>query len=157
MSRSGTQLAAAWAAAGSSKTRMSTVEAVLKKRKLTVTEVTGRERRQALKDFQSGTNWLRADAVDQLSEEEAGVIARRLVSRVQARAPLTADKAETLRNALETGFKENFIGVPGRPRPSAEQERTTFLEAAARYLSETELTALREAVAAGYRPLAGEK
>ena len=136
---------------------MSTVEAVVKKRKLTATELTGRERRLALKDFKSGTNWLRADAVDRLSEEEAGIIAGRLVDRVQAKAPLAAEKASTLRNALETGFKENFIGSPGRPRPSAEEERAAFLEDAARYLSETELAALREAIAAGYRPLPGEK
>ena len=136
---------------------MSTVEAVLKKRKLPATEVTGGARAQALKDFQTGAGWLRADDVDLLSKEEAGIIASRLVGRVQARTPLSEDKAATLRSALETRFKENFIGSAERPRPSLEQERAAFLEDAARFLNETELTALREAIASGYRPRPGEK
>ena len=136
---------------------MSTLEPVLKKRKLTATELRGQARAQALKDFHSGTGWHRADAVDRLSEEEAGIIASRLVDRVQARTPLPQDKAATLRSALESGFKDNFIGSAERPRRTAEQERAAFLEAAARYLNETELTALREAIASGYRPLPGEK
>ena len=136
---------------------MDTLTPVLKKRKLTATELTGRTRAQALKDFKSGTGWLRADAVDQLSEEEAGIIASRLVGRVNARTPLSEEKASTLRSALAAIFKENFIGSPDRPRPSAEQERAALLKDASRYLSETELATLRHALASGFRPLPDEK
>lgn len=146
-----------WAEDGSSKTRMQTIQAILERKKLTATELRGRMRRQALQDFHSGGSWLRADAVDRLSEEEAGVIAARFVRRVQAKTPIPQTKAEMLRRALADTIKERFLRPPEKPSPTHEEERAAFFEAAARYLNESELTPLREAVALGYRPLPGEK
>jgi len=136
---------------------MNTLEAVLRKRKLKATELTGKTRAQTLKKFQSGAGWHRADAMDRLSEEEAGIIAVRIVRRIQSKTPLPEATAETLRNALADTLKKRFLGSGGEPPRSDEQERVAFLEAAASYLNETELRALREAITSGYRPLPDEK
>jgi hypothetical protein len=135
---------------------MKTVKAILKKQKLTAVELTDGPRAEALQGFRSGENWLRADALDRLSQEEAQIIARRLVRRVEARTRLSADKATRLRSSIADKLEENFTGSSGRPRQSAEQERAAFFEAAAHYLNEMELTALREAVAGGFRALPDE-
>ena len=157
LNRAGTQLAIVWAGEGSSKMRLETLEPLLKRQKLTATELKGTARAQTLKGFQTGSGWLRADAVDRLSEEEAQIIARRLVRRVESKTPLAADKATKLRNSVAETLEENFIGSSGKPRQSAEQERAAFFAAAAHYLNETELTVLREAVTAGFRALPGEE
>ena len=54
LNRAGTQLAVVWAEGGSSKMRMKIVQTILEKKKLTGTELVGRTRKQALKDFASG-------------------------------------------------------------------------------------------------------
>ncbi len=68
--------------------------------RITVTELKGSARDTALKEFDSG-GWYRGKDVDRLSEEEAGVIAARVVRRVQAKAPLAAEKAQGLEQALK--------------------------------------------------------
>jgi hypothetical protein len=157
LNRAGTQLAIVWTQGGSSQMRNETLEAVLKGHKLTADELTGSSRAKALKQFRSGTGWHRADGLDQLSEEEAGIIAARLLRRVQARTPLSKAKAATLRISLTNALKERFVGSPARASRTAEEERYDFLKKAAAYLNETELASLREAFASGLRPLTGEK
>jgi len=156
LSRAGTELAIVWAEGGASKARIATFEAILKEENLTATELAGEARARALKEFQSGSGWHRAKDVDRLSVEEARTIAARLSRRVQATTPLTETKAETLRNALADTLKKRFLGSPDEASPSPEQEQEAFLQAAAGYLNETELTALREAIASGLCPLPGE-
>jgi hypothetical protein len=135
---------------------METLETVLKPHKLTATELKRSERAQPLRRFSSATGWHRADAMDQLSEEEAGIIAARLVRRVQAKTPLSKAKATTLRDSITGTLKERFTGSPERASRSQEQERDDFLEKAAGYLNETELRSLRDAMDSGLRPLPGE-
>jgi hypothetical protein len=157
LNRVGTQLAIVWAESGSSQTRNETLETILKRHKLTATELTRSARTKALRQFRSGTDWHRADAMDQLSEEEAGIIAARLLRRVQAKTPLPETKAATLKASLINTLKERFLGSPERASRTPEQERDDFLEKAAAYLNETEVASLREAFASGLRPLAGER
>ena len=157
MNRAGTQLAVVWSGIGSSKTRNETLQTVLKSHKLTASELTRSARVQALKQFRFGTGWHRADAMDQLSEEEAGIIAARLLRRVQAKTALPETKAATLRSSLTETLKERFLGSPARASRTPEQERDDFLEKAAGYLNETELASLRDAFASGLRPLPGEQ
>ncbi|MCI0537994.1 MAG: hypothetical protein L0Z50_22490 [Verrucomicrobiales bacterium] len=157
LNRAGTQIAIVWAEGGSSKARRNAVEGILKKQKLAATELSNDARPRARSEFQSGGGWHRADAVDRLSEEEAGIIAARLVRRVQAKAPLSETNAETLRKAATDTLKKRFLGSPEEPSRTPEQEQEAFLKAAANYLNATELTALREAIASGLRPLPGEQ
>jgi copper chaperone CopZ len=63
-------------------------------------EVQGTSRDEAVRDFLSGKGWYRGADVDRLSEEEAGIIAARLVRRVEAKTSLAKDKAQELRDAL---------------------------------------------------------
>src|SRR5262245_2915581 len=133
------------------------VQTVLKRHKLTATELIRSARAQALKQFRSGTGWHRADAMDELSEEEAGIIAARLVRRVQAKTQLPETKAAMLESSLTNALKERFLGSPARASRTPEQERDDFLEKAAGYLNEMELASLRDAFASGLRPLTGEK
>lgn len=125
--------------------------------KLSATELTRSERARALKEFRLGTTWHRADAMDQLSEEEAGIIAVRLVGRVQAKTPLSATRAATLTSSIANTLKERFTGSPERASRSQEQERDDFLKKAASYLNEAELASLSDAFASGLRPLPGEQ
>jgi hypothetical protein len=94
--------------------------------------------------------------VDQLSEEEASIIAARLLRRVQVKTPLAEPKAATLKSSLADTLKERFLRSPEQPSRTPEQERDDFLKKAASYLNETELVALRDAFASGLRPLPGE-
>ena len=137
--------------------RIDTLETVLKSHKLTATELTRSAHAKALKQFRSGTGWHRADAMDQLSAEEAGIIAARLLRRVEAKTPLPEAKAATLKSSLSDALKERFFGSPSRVARTPEQERDDFLDKAASYLNEEELASLRHALASGLRPLSGEK
>lgn len=146
-----------WSESGSSATRTEVLQTVLRNHKLSASELTRSARAQALKQFRSGTGWHRADAMDELSEEEAGIIAARLVRRVAAKTPLAEAKAATLKSSLTAALKERFVGSPARAARTPEQDRDDFLEKAAGYLNERELASLRDAFASGLRPLAGEK
>ena len=156
LNHAGTAVAIVCAACVTGPGRQDTLRAALGEHEVAVTELAGDERKQALKSFLSGSGWHRAGAVDRLSEEEAGIIAARLVRRVRARTPLTEAKAETLRSGIADSFKENFLRPADMPRRTAEEEREAFLEGAAGYLDEAELSLLRAAIASGYQPLPGE-
>jgi hypothetical protein len=155
--KAGTQLAVVWSDSRPSGERMETLGTVLKSHELTATELKRSERARALRRFQSGRDWYRADAMDRLSEEEAGIIAARLLRRVQAKTPLPESKATMLRSAMTDMLRERFTGSPERASRSQEQERDDFLEKAAGYLNDAELASLREAFASGLRPLPGEQ
>lgn len=102
LNRGGTQLAVVWSDSRPSGERMETLATVLKSHELTATELKRSERARALRRFQSGRDWYRADAMDRLSEEEAGIIAAQLLRRVQSKTPLPEAKATMLRSAMTT-------------------------------------------------------
>lgn len=157
LSRSGTQLAVRWSDNIPLRAKKEALQTVLKRHDLSATELRRSERARALKAFQSGTGWHRADAVDRLSEEESGIIAARLVRRVQGKTPLTESKAATLKESLRATLVERFTGSPERAARSLEEERDDLLKKAAGYLNEKELAALKDAFASGVRPLPGEE
>jgi hypothetical protein len=107
----------------------------------------------ALADFRSRTNWYRAAAVDRLSEEEAEIIAARLIRRTQAKATLPKDTAAALQRLMAETTARRFIDPENNPREK--------LEVAARarakeLLNEQQLAAFEQAYAAGFRPLPNE-
>jgi hypothetical protein len=89
LNRVGTTLAVVWKPKLDAQTR-SNVVAKLKEDH--ATEIQGESRGEALKDFWSGKGWYRGADVDRVSEEEAGIIAARLVRRVGAKTALSKDK-----------------------------------------------------------------
>lgn len=112
------------------------------------TEMQGKSRDDALKDFLSGKGWYRGADVDRLSQEEAAIIAARLVRRVQARTELTSDKTGGLERALADAFSRQFT--------TNKQERMVLADVAGKYLDQEQIKILKEATEKGVRPLPNE-
>src|SRR6266545_4757407 len=97
LNRAGTMIAVVWKPESDAETRRNVIAELEEDH---ATEMQGPSGDEDLKSFLSGKGWYRGADVDRLSEEEAGIIATRLVRRVQAKAALAKDKAEGLQRAL---------------------------------------------------------
>src|SRR6266496_859669 len=149
LNRAGTTIAVVWKAGADAGMRRS-VTAELEEDH--ATEIQGPSRDETLKDFLSGKGWYRGADVDRLSEEEAGIIATRLVRRVQAKTALAKDKAEGLQLALTDALRKKLTGdccSPNEKEPSLES-------VASKYLDQEQTKILREAIEKGVRPLPNE-
>jgi hypothetical protein len=96
MNRAGTIIAVVWKLESDAKNR-SNLAAELKEDR--ATEMEGTSREEAVVDFLSGKGWYRGADVDRLSEEEASIIAARLVRFVKAKMTVPTEKAEALQSA----------------------------------------------------------
>src|SRR6266853_2214478 len=74
------------------------------------TELQGDSREKAVQDFLSGKGWYHGADVDRLSEEEADIIAARLVRGVQAKSSLAKEKAEALQRAFADTLRKDLTG-----------------------------------------------
>ncbi len=148
LNRAGTKIAVVWKPESNAGAR-SNVATKLKK--WDATEIQGKSRDQGLEEFSSGKGWYRGAAVDRLSEEEAGIIAARLVRRVQAKATLAKEKAKGLQVALTKMFKEQFTNE------NVSQKPVRLKDVAGEYLDENQIQILKEAIENGVRPLPNEK
>jgi hypothetical protein len=146
LNRAGTRIAIVWKADADTATRREVVTDLNEDR---VTELDGKPRDEAVTDFLSGKGWYHAAEVDRLSDEEAGIIAARLVRRVQAKTPLTQDKAERLERTLADACRKRFV-------EKTQDEGISVRQLAGDFLDEKQLAALKEAVNAGVRPLPNE-
>lgn len=146
LNRAGTIIAVVWKPESNAETRRN-VAADLKEDH--ATEMQGTSRDEAVGDFLSGKGWYHGADVDRLSEEEAGIIAARLVRRVQAKTALAAEKAEGLQRALTDAFIRQFT--------TNKQEPFRLKDVAGQYLNEGQINLLKEAVESGVRPLPNEK
>src|SRR2546426_11735874 len=82
LNRAGTMMAIVWGEQSKPRQRSKAVKAILKERGMAAKELTGDAKEQAVKNFQSGSDWYRGTDVDRLSEEEAGGIADRWVGKI---------------------------------------------------------------------------
>lgn len=89
LNRQGTLLAVVWAARSENQAGTERVMSILRNRGLTATKVVGGDLHQAIATFGDGHDWHRARVLDRLSEEEAAVIAARLVRRLSGKVNLT--------------------------------------------------------------------
>ena len=105
---------------------------------------------QALKELQSGRGWYRGAEVARLSKEEAGVIAARLVGRVQAMTTLTQDKAERLERAVADAYRKRFA-------EERYEETLPVRQLAGDFLDEKQIAILEQAINKGVRPLTNEQ
>ena len=120
-------------------------------------EIAGKSRDEALKSFLSGQGWYHGADVDRLTEEEAGIIAARLVRRVEAKTSLPEDRAQEFRAALAQSWSKCVTSGEQMATDSRRCRFEDILEdIAAQYLTEDERKILKEAVAAGVRPLPNE-
>ena len=90
LDRQGKTLAIVWKEGTAPAERAIAVVSIRKAHDLSAEELTSGARDTALQSFRSGGGWHRGADVDRLSEEEAGIIADRLVLRVTAKAPIVA-------------------------------------------------------------------
>lgn len=156
LNKAGTVLAVVGAESSTPASRAKAVQSVLAKRKVTATGLEGVARGEALKDFDSRTGWYRGGEVDQLSGQEAGIIAARLVRRLQAKISLSGEKARALEAAFTDVVKQHYISdKPDQAPRSGLNDK--LLKLAHEHLDEKGIAALKDAVAAGLRPLPNEK
>lgn len=116
------------------------------------------ERRALLDALARGDGWYRGVQVDELSREEAVIIATRVVERFQQRASLDPDQARRLADAIaEACDCVLTTEAPGTATSREERLRAAMLSAGRLELSADQYRALEHAVAAGYRPLPDER
>ncbi len=97
--------------------------------------------------------------MDALSKQEAGIIAARLVRRVQSEVTLPEEKAKALESAIAQASYRFVSGQADVPQGDfMEQYDKELIQVAAQaHLDEAEIAALKQAVAKGYRPGPNEK
>ncbi|MCI0746173.1 MAG: hypothetical protein L0Y58_12275 [Verrucomicrobia subdivision 3 bacterium] len=155
LNREGTKIAVVWKPESKAKARRS-VATKLKEQE--ATEIKGRPRDEAITEFLSGKGWYRGAEVDRLSEEEAGIIAARLVLRVEAKTTLPKEKAEGLQRALTDALKKRFTDEKVKQDQDALLKSEGGLQqVAGQYLDADQIPVLKEAIASGLRPLPNEK
>jgi len=89
-------------------------------------------------DFLSGKGWYHGADVDRLSEEEADIIAARLVQWVQAKSALTKEKAEGLQHAFSETLGKDLTGKSTGPN--------RLEDVARKYLDQDQIKILKEAI-----------
>lgn len=153
LNREGTAVALIWKADARRKAR-SEAEKELKEQE--ATKLRGKERAKVLADFESGKGWYRGAEVDQLSAEEAGVIAARWVRRLRAKTTLTDEKARGLQNALTDAVTKRLTGKIEMPQ-SQEDRAVVLRRVASPFLDEKQMELLGEAAGAGMRAKPNEE
>jgi hypothetical protein len=139
LNRAGTRIAVVWKPDADAGSRRKVVEELKEDR---VTELDGKPREDAVNDFLSGKGWYHGVDVDRLSEEEADIIAARLVRWVQAKTAIAKDKSEALQRAFADSLRKELTGDYARW-----SQKPRRLEDIARdYLDQEQIRLLREAI-----------
>jgi hypothetical protein len=154
LNRSGTELALVWKPEAKEKNRAAALKAVIEQEGLEARKLRGGTRKTALKDCLSGQGWLRAGDVDRLSEQEAGIIAARLVRRIQTRVPVTKDQADAIRAEFTEVFKQRLTGAQAEDATVVEARLLNVLQG---HLAEKDVVVLKETMPRTVRPLPGEE
>jgi len=149
LNRAGTRIAVLWKPESDAPARRKVVADLKEDHAI---ELDGKPRDEAVNDFLSGKGWYRGADVDRLSEEEADVIAARLVRRVQAKTALAKDKAEGLQRALADTYRQRLTN-----KISREQELSRFQDIGREYLEKDQMAILQEAIESGVLPLPNEQ
>src|SRR6266849_4798463 len=135
LNRAGTRIAVVWKPESDASTRRKVVAELKEDHAI---ELDGKPRDEAVTDFLTGKGWYHGADVDRLSEEEADIIAARLVRWVQAKSALTKDKAEGLQHAFSDTLRKDLTGKSTGPN---------HLEDIAReYLDQEQIKILKKAI-----------
>ena len=155
LNRAGTLLAVVGSKNFTNERRAQAVKAVLEARDILSEELRGQGRAAALEDFFVGADWLRGTDVDQLSSREAGVIALRLVKRLQTKAAVSEEAVHSLAGAITAFFKQRFLHDRIEPE-QVDHSGEELLKIATAYLDERAIGAFANALEEGYRAGPGE-
>jgi len=139
LNRGGTIIAVVWKPDSNAQARTKVATGLKEDRAV---ELQGKPRDEAVKDFLSGKGWYHAAEVDRLSEEEANIIAARLVRWVQGKSSLAKDKADNLRRAFADSLRKDLTGEYAR----LNQKPRRLEDIARDYLDEEQIKLLREAI-----------
>jgi hypothetical protein len=154
----GTVLAVVWAENSRSESGTKIVQTVLERNGITSLELDGEARDKEAKSFISGDTWYHGAEVDNLSKQEARIIAARLIRRVQAKVALSEGQTKALETGWATVVARCFIGSPDNSTSSREEKlNEQLLRVARENLGENEIGASQEAIAKGLLPVVGDK
>ena len=112
LNRAGTRIAVVWKPESDAETRRKVVGDL---KEDCAIELDGASRDEAVRDFLSGKGWYHGADVDRLSEEEADIIAARLVRFVKAKTALPNNKAEPLQRAFSDLLRKDLTGKSNGP------------------------------------------
>ena len=154
----GTLLVVVWGNNSNPESRTKVVQAILEKNGMTAAELNGKAREAELKSFMSGGGWYRGTDVDNLSNQEARIIAARLVHRVQAKVALSEEKAKALEGGWAETIARCFIGPESKTETAARKQELTerLWKVARENLDQGQISAFREAIAKGLLPAADD-
>jgi len=155
LNREGTLLAVVGSKTFTDERRAQVVKATLEAEDILSEELRGQARAAVLEDFFVGADWLRGTDVDQLSSREAGVIALRLVKRLQTKAAISEEVACSLIAAITAFLKGRFLRDRIEPE-QVDDSGQELLKIATAYLDERAIGAFADALEEGYRPGPGE-
>jgi len=151
----GTTLAIVWNKGATGDARAEEIRSIADDRGISLHELTGEHRDESLKSFAARTGWYHGAEVDRLSEEEAAVIADRLILRATRKAPTIADKSGPLRTAMTNVIQEQLTGCT--TTQCREDCRKKIVDIARKSLNDEEVNALMEAEKQGYRSIGNER
>jgi len=158
LSRAGNLIAVIRTATGGGTKDADPALAVFRKHRISVQSLRGARFTKALNEFASRSGWHRAADVDQLSNEEARIIAARLVARLRARAALPEIGTRALEAAVAEACAHELIRNPTQSASARKRRLASAALAAARTrLDAPACAAFAEVVRLGHRPLPGER
>src|SRR6266849_150778 len=150
INEAGTRLANGWKSAEALSSEQ--IDQIISGFGVAANEVSSDARPKLLETFHTNIGWFDAASVDRLSEQEAGIIASRLVKRLTAKASITPAQQDSLREGMARALRANFI--EGDERDLDEQLIAT---AKTVKLSRQATGLLREVVTLGIYPLLNEQ
>ncbi len=153
LNHTGEILAVVWKPGSHAADRQSVVTAVADAHGVSMDELDPTAREAELTGFRAGTGWHRGTEVDQLSAQEARVIAARLLRRVSSTTPGVQRKMATIQPALTEAIRRQLVGTGA----SAQQCRDALLASARPHLDKSELAALKDALGRGFQPVGDEQ
>lgn len=154
LDRPGQMLAIVWEQGSTPVDRATAVTDVSKEHAVSLVEIEGKDVEAVAQNFRAGTGWHRGAEVDRLSEEEAGVIANRLLARVAKTLPASAARVEAFKPTLTDSIRSLLVETPDNTRA---QWRDELLRTARAHLSEPETAALADAMSLGFRAVGDER
>lgn len=158
LSRAGNLIAVVRVGTGSGAKVADPALAVFRKHRISVRVMRGERFANALNEFASRIGWHRGDDVDQLSNEEARVIAARLVTRLRARTAPPESVAKALEAAVAEACAHELIRNPTQSAAARKRRlASAALAAASGGLDAPAYAAFADAVRLGHRPLPGER
>jgi hypothetical protein len=149
--REGTLLAVVGNKTCTAERRAQVVKAALGAEDILSEELRDEVRAAALEALLVGADWLRGTDVDQLSSHEAGVIALRLIKRLQTKVAVSEAVASSLVAAITAFFKERFLVDRIKPE-QVDHSGEELVKIATAYLDERAIGAFANSLEEGYRP-----